>query len=83
MPRDKVWALHDFEAENPDEVSFKAGECILVVEKDDAYGDGWWQVSNTGPKDFDGAPRVSSADATDGIALLLLLFFKSGHESPW
>ncbi|SJX63295.1 related to BOI1-BEM1 protein-binding protein [Sporisorium reilianum f. sp. reilianum] len=43
---DRVWALHDFEAENPDEVSFKAGECILVVEKDDEYGDGWWQGTN-------------------------------------
>ncbi|PWN52046.1 hypothetical protein IE53DRAFT_22784 [Violaceomyces palustris] len=46
MTTDKVWALHDFEAENPDEVSFKAGECIIVVEKDDAYGDGWWQGTN-------------------------------------
>ncbi|EST05343.1 Pleckstrin [Kalmanozyma brasiliensis GHG001] len=43
---DRVWALHDFEAENPDEVSFKAGECIIVVEKDDEYGDGWWQGTN-------------------------------------
>jgi SH3 domain len=42
---EKLYALHDFEAENPDEVSFKAGDTILVVEKDDAYGDGWWQVS--------------------------------------
>ncbi|SPC65860.1 related to BOI1 - BEM1 protein-binding protein [Ustilago sp. UG-2017b] len=43
---DRVWALHDFEAENPDEVSFKAGECIFVVEKDDEFGDGWWQGTN-------------------------------------
>ncbi|PWY99634.1 LOW QUALITY PROTEIN: hypothetical protein BCV70DRAFT_211918 [Testicularia cyperi] len=43
---ERVWALHDFEAENPDEVSFKAGECILVIEKDDEYGDGWWQGTN-------------------------------------
>ncbi|KAN0061152.1 hypothetical protein ACQY0O_006887 [Thecaphora frezii] len=46
MAGEKVWALHDFEAENPDEVSFKAGESIIVVEKDDAYGDGWWQGTN-------------------------------------
>lgn len=48
-PRDKserVYALHDFDAENADEVSFKAGETIIVVEKDDAYGDGWWQGTN-------------------------------------
>jgi hypothetical protein len=44
--QERVYALHDFDAENPDEVSFKAGEAILVVEKDDAYGDGWWQGSN-------------------------------------
>lgn len=42
--RERVYALHDFDAENPDEVSFKAGETVIVVEKDDAYGDGWWQV---------------------------------------
>ncbi|PWN42971.1 hypothetical protein IE81DRAFT_322899 [Ceraceosorus guamensis] len=41
-----VYALHDFEAENPDEVSFQAGQAVLVVEKDDAYGDGWWQGTN-------------------------------------
>lgn len=44
--KEKVYALHDFDAENPDEVSFKAGETIIVVEKDDAYGDGWWQGTN-------------------------------------
>lgn len=42
---EKVWGLHRFHAENADEVSFDVGETILVVEKDDAYGDGWWQVS--------------------------------------
>jgi len=40
-----VYALHDFVAENEDEVSFHAGERIEVIEKDDGYGDGWWQVS--------------------------------------
>ena len=39
-----VYAVHDFDAENPDELSFKAGERILVTEKDDQYQDGWWQV---------------------------------------
>jgi hypothetical protein len=42
---ERLWALHDFDAENPDEVSFRAGEPVIVVERDDAYGDGWWQVS--------------------------------------
>ena len=39
-----VYALHDFIPENPDEVPFKAGEKIEVIEKDDLYQDGWWQV---------------------------------------
>lgn len=43
--QEKVYGLHEFLAENPDEVSFRVGETILVVEKDDAYQDGWWQVS--------------------------------------
>jgi len=40
-----VYALHDFLPEHQDEVAFRAGERIEVVEKDDLYGDGWWQVS--------------------------------------
>lgn len=40
-----VYALHDFTPENEDEVPFRLGEPIEVIEKDDAYGDGWWQVS--------------------------------------
>ena len=39
-----VYALHDFLPENEDEVSFNAGERIEVIEKDDMFGDGWWQV---------------------------------------
>ena len=39
------WAIHAFEAENPDEISFNPGEAVVVLEKDDQYGDGWWQVS--------------------------------------
>lgn len=46
---EKVWGLHKFTAENADEVSFDVGETILVVEKDDMYGDGWWQVSKPIP----------------------------------
>ncbi|MBW0463677.1 hypothetical protein O181_003392 [Austropuccinia psidii MF-1] len=36
-----VYAIHNFQAENPDELSFSAGEAIQVTEKDDQYGDGW------------------------------------------
>ncbi|KAK7470077.1 hypothetical protein VKT23_001518 [Stygiomarasmius scandens] len=45
-----VYALHDFQPEHDDEVPFKTGERIEVVEKDDAYGDGWWQGRNTSGK---------------------------------
>ncbi|KAF5322385.1 hypothetical protein D9619_000742 [Psilocybe cf. subviscida] len=41
-----VYALHDFLPEHEDEVTFHAGERIEVVEKDDMYGDGWWQGRN-------------------------------------
>ncbi|KAL7282752.1 hypothetical protein ACG7TL_004227 [Trametes sanguinea] len=41
-----VYALHDFTPENPDEVSFKVGDKIEVIEKDELYGDGWWQGRN-------------------------------------
>ncbi|KAE8258318.1 hypothetical protein A4X13_0g1752 [Tilletia indica] len=37
-----VWALHDFDAEAPDEVSFKAGDKIVVEETDEQYNDNWW-----------------------------------------
>lgn len=41
-----VYALYNFDAENPDEVSFRMGERVRVVEKDEAYGDGWYQGTN-------------------------------------
>lgn len=46
QPVDTVWGLHEFVAENPDEVSFKVGETVRVVQKDDVYNDGWWEVSS-------------------------------------
>lgn len=42
---DVVWALHTFDAENEDELTFEVGERIIVLERDDQYGDGWFQVS--------------------------------------
>jgi hypothetical protein len=55
---DYVYALHDFQPENEDEVPFAAGERIEVVERDDQYGDGWWQVSFIPP-----CPHGMRADA--------------------
>ncbi|KAJ3862371.1 hypothetical protein EV359DRAFT_45309 [Lentinula novae-zelandiae] len=45
-----VYALHDFSPENDDEVPFRAGERIEIIEKDEAYGDGWWQGRNLAGK---------------------------------
>ncbi|KAJ4464133.1 SH3 domain-containing protein, partial [Lentinula edodes] len=45
-----VYVPHDFSPENDDEVPFRAGERIEVIEKDEAYGDGWWQGRNLAGK---------------------------------
>jgi len=39
-----VTAIHTFVAEHSDELEFTAGEKITIIEKDDAFGDGWWKV---------------------------------------
>jgi SH3 domain len=41
-----VYARHDFFPEHEDEIDFRAGERIEIVEKDEIYSDGWWQVSS-------------------------------------
>lgn len=38
------YGLYPFVAENEDEISFQPGEKIEILEQDDQYGDGWWQV---------------------------------------
>ena len=40
-----VYALHNFAPEHEDEIAFEVGQPIEVIEKDDLYQDGWWQVS--------------------------------------
>ncbi|KAF9333708.1 polar growth protein [Linnemannia elongata] len=45
MP-ETVWAIHNFEAEAEDEISFHIGEPIIVLQKDDLYQDGWWEGTN-------------------------------------
>ncbi|TRM67427.1 hypothetical protein BD626DRAFT_100674 [Schizophyllum amplum] len=45
-----VYALHDFLPENEDEIDFKAGERIEIVERDELYGDGWWKGRNLAGK---------------------------------
>jgi hypothetical protein len=79
---DVVYGLHDFVAEHEDEISFKSGEKIEVVEKDDEFGDGWWQGRATDgkvglfprdytttqpPGDSQTAPQVASTSSTSTI----------------
>ena len=39
-----VYARHDFAPEHDDEISFRAGERIEVIARDDQFSDGWWEV---------------------------------------
>lgn len=43
---DFVYARFTFEAENEDELSFEAGERIRVTQRDEQYGDGWFEVGS-------------------------------------
>ncbi|WRT68476.1 uncharacterized protein IL334_005452 [Kwoniella shivajii] len=42
-----VRAVHTFVAEHSDELEFSAGEEIVILEKDEAFGDGWWRGRNS------------------------------------
>jgi cation diffusion facilitator CzcD-associated flavoprotein CzcO len=45
---DVVYVIHQFEAENEDEISLCIGDPVVVLERDDGFGDGWWQVCMKG-----------------------------------
>jgi len=40
----------DFPGTGEDEISFHRGEIIVVIAKDDGFGDGWWTVIPLPPK---------------------------------
>lgn len=44
MMMETVYAVHNFEAENDDELTFSIGEAVIVIQKDDGFNDGWWKV---------------------------------------
>lgn len=44
--QEMVYAIHPYQARRNDEIDFDYGEPIIVIEKDDMYGDGWWKVKN-------------------------------------
>lgn len=60
-----VKAVHTFVAEHGDELEFQAGELIEVLEKDDAFGDGWWRVS--GDTQQAGRASLMSRVRTPGV----------------
>ncbi|BGP53427.1 hypothetical protein JCM8202v2_000986 [Rhodotorula sphaerocarpa] len=43
---DVLYAVHRFEAENEDELTFDRGERIVVLERDEQYSDGWYKGRN-------------------------------------
>jgi|SRR5579859_4313807 len=52
----------DFPGTGDDEISFKRGETIVVMAKDDGFGDGWWTVSL--PPPIFSYPYLFSCSAT-------------------
>ena len=74
MP-ESVYALHDFTPQVSDEIEFKVGDRIEVIEKDDLYGDGWWQVSF-----FSQGCRMASSGAGIGTAYVDLLKCLAGFR---
>ena len=59
-----VYALHDFLPENVDQISFKAGDRIKVIKKDDRFEDGWWQVT---PASLTRFTRASSTFSSNEV----------------
>ncbi|SCV72544.1 BQ2448_4081 [Microbotryum intermedium] len=72
---DIVYALHDFEAENEDELSFAMGSKIVILERDDQYGDGWYQGRNEAgevglfPQSYTSISPPSPEDDDDDVSL--------------
>jgi len=42
MNRGVVYALWDYDAEGPDELSFKEGDCLTVLRREDSEETEWW-----------------------------------------
>lgn len=42
MNRGVIYALWDYTAENPDELSFREGDCMTIVRREDEDEIDWW-----------------------------------------
>lgn len=45
MNRGVVYGLWDYESDEDDELSFKEGDCMTVVSRDDEEETDWWWAS--------------------------------------
>lgn len=72
MAQQVVYAIHNFDAENDDEINFRVGDPIVVLERDDKYMDGWWQVHTT--------CLTPPRNLLDGHGLILCAF--AGPQRP-
>ena len=77
-----VYARHDFVPEHGDEISFSAGERIEVLEKDEVFNDGWWQVSIAFFRLFC-ADRISVAPSSLPLLHQLVLIAFLRHPACW
>ncbi|GBC09790.1 hypothetical protein RclHR1_09100003 [Rhizophagus clarus] len=44
--QEMVYAIYPYQATRDDEIDFDYGEPIIIIERDDMYGDGWWKGQN-------------------------------------
>ncbi|KAF9430941.1 polar growth protein [Podila epigama] len=83
-----VYAIHNFEAEAEDEISFHIGEPIVVVQKDELYQDGWWEGRNVRgeiglfPMNYT-VPTSNSKAIAQTVEESLNDPELSGHPSTW
>eukprot|EP01117_Protostelium_nocturnum_P006390 TRINITY_DN2307_c0_g1_i1.p1 TRINITY_DN2307_c0_g1~~TRINITY_DN2307_c0_g1_i1.p1 ORF type:complete len:589 (-),score=215.69 TRINITY_DN2307_c0_g1_i1:167-1933(-) len=43
-------ALHDFESEDPEDLPFAEGDLLILKEREEEEGDGWWTAEYNGKK---------------------------------
>ncbi len=42
----EVYAVFNYKSHGPDELSFFEGDCLRVIERSGAVGEGWWLAVN-------------------------------------
>ncbi|KAK3201689.1 hypothetical protein GRF29_164g321803 [Pseudopithomyces chartarum] len=62
-PGDLLLVVHEFQARSPDELSLARGDRIVLIERDDDFGDGWFLGRNTETNDSGLFPEVYTRPA--------------------